>query len=419
MRLTQLRTRFGFQTTSLFILDGLANVIDFGFHFWMGRVLIPADFAILQTLNSVLLVYITASSVFQPVVSRFVTEARGKGTEDSIPGIFQSFLRAALWLGVGLAILIYLFSTQIAQTLNLPTWTVQISVGLIFLSTLRPIALGLLQGAERFIPYGFARFATALGRLLISIILIAFGFGLQGALVGFLVGWLIGVVTAFLFLTKNMWIKTKPLESGYLRKGLRLSGYALLAYIAFMSLTSIDLIWVQRNLSGDLAGAYASLVVLRRAVALLPGVAVVVMFPRIVKHLAAGQLPDRTLIKTAGFIFAAGGAMTFLFFVFDEELILLIFGGAYLVASPLLGWMGFGMIGFSLSAIWLNFYLAHKPRNFVILLVMALGLEWLLLTHSQPSMANALIVFALTSWLLSFAGLLLYLFKNRNEIIYA
>ena len=84
MRLFQLQSVLEHQTASLFLLDGLANVIDFAFHFWMGRVLIPADFAVLQTLNSVALVYVTASGVFQPVVSRFVAEARGRKTIPSL-----------------------------------------------------------------------------------------------------------------------------------------------------------------------------------------------------------------------------------------------------------------------------------------------------------------------------------------------
>ncbi len=60
--------------------------------------------------------------------------------------------------------------------------------------------------------------------------------------------------------------------------------------------------------------------------------------------------------------------MTLFYFIFGEQLILLIFGTAYREAAPLLGWMGFAMIGVSLSSIWLNFYLAQEPRDFVILL---------------------------------------------------
>src|SRR5262245_41200736 len=166
------------ETASLFLLDGLANGIDFAFHFWMGRVLIPSDFAILQTLNSIALVYVTASGVFQPVVGRFVAEVRGKGQEDSIPAIFQSFLRAAFWLGLGLSILVFVFSNSFSQLINLPQWTIQLSAALIFLSSLRPIAAGVLQGQERFIAFGFTRFVLSLARLIFVFILVQAGFGL-------------------------------------------------------------------------------------------------------------------------------------------------------------------------------------------------------------------------------------------------
>lgn len=383
----------------------------------MGRVLIPADFAILQTLNSVLLVYASASGVFQPVVGRFVAEARTKGEDGTIAAIFQSFLRAAIQLGLALAILVFIFSNTIAQLLSLPNWAVQISALLIFLSTVRPIAIGMLQGQERFLSFGFTRFITAFSRLLFAIFLIRFGYALKGAVIAFPFGWLFGVVSAFLFLGRASWAKREPAHKDLLRDGWKLSFYALLGYLAFMSLTSIDMVWVNRNLTGELAGAYASLVLLRRIIALLPAVAVVVMFPRIAKTLTAGHLPDRLLTQTAAIILASSGALTLFYFIFGEQLIRLIFGEAYRAASPLLGWTGLAMIGVSLSSIWLNFYLAQKPQNFVILLGMSVALEWLLLIQFQPSMKNAVLAFGITGWLLTAAGLLLYLFKTRPELI--
>ena len=419
MRLPQIQSEFGFQTASLFLLDGLANITDFVFHFWMGRALVPADFAILQTLNSIVLVYVTASGVFQPVVGRFVAEARAKGQDDSVSAIFQSFLRAAFWLGLALGIIVFLFSDGIAQLLNLPAWTIQISAVVIFLSTLRPIPIGTLQGQERFIPFGLSRFLSAFGRLLLGVILVHSGLALTGAVIAFPFGWLVGVFAAFTFLRKTIWKKTKPASQVLLREGWKLTFYALLAYLAYMSLTSLDLVWVNRTLSGNLAGAYASLVVLRRVVALLPGVAVVVMFPRIAKELTAGNLPDGLLIRTAAIIIIAGGVLTMLYFIFDNPLISIIFGRAYLPASHLLGWMGIAMIGVSLSSIWLNFYLAYQPRNFVILLGIAVALEWLLLNLLSPSMPNAILAFGATGWLLTLGGLSLYLFKVRPALRHA
>jgi len=411
LRLPQIHSALGLQTAALFILDGLTNGIDFVFHFWMGRFLIPTDFAILQTLNSVALVYTTASGVFQPVVSRFVAEARGRGQETSIPAIFQSFLRAAFWLGLFLAMLILLFSQGIAQLLHLPTWTIQIGAALIFLSTLRPIAAGALQGSQNFIAFGFTRLALALSRLILLFFLIQVGLHLKAAVIALPFGWLVSVLCAFLLLGKAFWTRGKYVTQSVLRDGWRLSFYALLAYLAYMSLTSLDLVWVNQNLSGELAGAYAGLVLMRRIVALLPAVAVTVMFPRVVRTLAEGQLPNRILAETAAIIIAVSGTLSILYFIFADQLITIVFGESQPEAASLLGPMGIAMIGVSLSSIWLNYYLAEKPRDFVILLGVAVSLEWMLLNLLPPSMQSAVRAFGITGWLLTLGGLLLYMFK--------
>ena len=399
------------QTAALFLLDGLANVTDFAFHFWMGRVLIPADFAILQTLNSVALVYTTSSAVFQPVVGRFIAEARARGQMDSLPVIFQSFLRAALWLGSILTLLVFILARVLGEVLHLPAWTIQISAAVIFLSSLRPIAAGTLQGGENFIGFGIARLVLSLGRIFLLFILLRAGLGLTGAVIALPFGWLVSVLCAFFLLGRPFWTRSRPVSQNLLREGLKLSFYALVAYLAYMSLTSLDLIWVNQNLSGELAGAYAGLVLMRRIVALLPGVAVTVMFPRVVKILAEGKRPTRLLARTAAIILGASGTLSLLYFVFSDPLITIIFGKDYQAAAPLLGWMGIAMIGISLSSIWLNYYLAERPRNFVILLGMAVALEWILLNLFSTSIQSAVLAFGSTGWLLSFAGLMLYISK--------
>jgi len=404
---------------ALFVLDGLANALDFAFYFWLGRSLIPSDFAVLQTLNVVILVYVTASGVFQPVISRFVAEARGRGDESSVPGIFLTFLRPSVALALALGILVFAFSGALAGLFNLPAWSIQISAAVICLSTLRPVAAGVLQGRENFIPFGFTRLAQASARIILAVVLVRAGLGLLGAVLALPFGWLVSVVCAFLLLGRATWRRDGSPPDGILRRGWALSAYALVAYFAFMSLTGLDLVWVNRNLSGQLAGAYSTLVLMRRIIALLPGVAVLVMYPRIAKSLAEGRSPDRLLAQTAAVILAAGGALTLLYFTLGDQLITLVFGRGYRAAAPLLGWMGLAMVGVSLAAIWLSYYLAEKPRGFVLLLAAAVGLEWLLLNLLPASLAGATLAFGVTGWLLALGGLLLYLFKSRARVPHA
>jgi len=144
-------------------------------------------------------------------------------------------------------------------------------------------------------------------------------------------------------------------------------------------------------------------------------VAVTVMFPRVVRSLAVGKLPTRILVQTAAIILTVSGTLSILYFIFNDQLIDMVFGAEYQAAAPLLGWMGLSMIGVSLSSIWLNYFLADRPRNFVILLGIAIGLEWMLLNRSPVSMQSAVIAFGATGWLLSTAGLLLY-FLNIGRL---
>jgi O-antigen/teichoic acid export membrane protein len=136
------------------------------------------------------------------------------------------------------------------------------------------------------------------------------------------------------------------------------------------------------------------------------------MFPRVVKTLARGESPGQVIALTAMIILGAGGFLLLFYFMFSDQLIGLIFGTSYEAAIPLLGWMAVATIGVSLSSIWLNYYLAEKPRNFVILLGTAVALEYLLLNLFPPSMQSAILAFGITGWLLTFGGLLLYLSKR-------
>jgi O-antigen/teichoic acid export membrane protein len=411
VRLPYIQSEFGIQTAALFVLDGLANLIDFAFHFWMGRVLISTDFAILQTLNSVALVYTTASGVFQPVVSRFVAEARSQGQGAAVPAIFQTLLRAAFWVGLILGALAILFAEGIGQWLNLPAWTIRIGSALIFLGAIRPIASGALQGEQNFVAFGFTRLALSLGRILLLLFLVPVGVDLAAAVTALAFGWLVSVLCAFLFLGKPVWAQNRAVSKGLVREAWKLSFYALLGYIAYMSIMSLDLVWVNRNLPGDLAGAYAGLVLMRRIVALLPAVAVTVMFPRAVKALTEGRSSTGILIQTGVIVLAASGALSLVYFLFSRPLILGIFGRDYVAAAPLLGWMGMAMVGVSLSSIWLNYFLAESPRRFVFLLVAGVVFEWSLLNILPASLQSAILAFGATGWLCSLAGLVLYLIR--------
>jgi hypothetical protein len=79
--------------------------------------------------------------------------------------------------------------------------------------------------------------------------------------------------------------------------------------------------------------------------------------------------------------------------------------------------MGVAIMGVSLSSIWLNYYLADRPLNYVLLLCIAVALEWVLLTNLSPSLEHAVLAFGITGWFLTIGGLILYLLKFRPHLL--
>jgi O-antigen/teichoic acid export membrane protein len=455
------------QTLFLFAVDGVTNVADYGFHVYLGRALSPADFAIVQTMNSLFLVIVTAFAVFQPVVARQVGERRvgagGQGSrgkrrvetkrieieglgEENLQsydyaqdrttirspqalGVFRHYLGQGVLLGSVLAALVLLGQEMIAGWLNVPVAAVSLGAAMVYLALVRPVVAGMLQGLERYVAFGVTRTVYALGRLAFAAILVGVLGG--GALAGIAVmpvGALLALLAGLLFIGRGgRWSESTSLHRWLANEatdrvgkeiaweGWRLSLAALFAYSAYMLLQNLDLVWANRTFAPEVAGSYATAVVLRRVLAVLPGAVLVVLYPRIVTRVAQGHLPDRTLLKAALVIGASTLALTAVYFLSGPLIVSLLFGDNYPHAGGLLGWQGLAMIGYGLAAVWLNLFLATRPWPFVGLLVAASLLQVALLALAN-TLFTVTAVFILTGWLAAVGGVLLYVFWLRPQL---
>ena len=402
------------QTGFLFGLDGLANVIDYGFHIYLAWVLVPGDFAILQTVNASLLVLITTFSVTQPVVARYVAEAAVKNSASATAesSIFRYYFGRSLIVGLLLALLVWLGAGPLAGWLNVPTAVVRWGALMLVIITVRPVVAGMLQGRHQFVAYGLMRLIYAGGRLALAFVLISLGRGLLGAVAAMPLGALLALLAGLVSLGWFVW-RPGPLLSAEFRQAGPYLVSAFIAYAAYMSLLNNDLIWVNRLFSADVAANYATAVVLRRVLSLLPGVIIVIMYPRAVAKVTQGKLPDKLLGKTAVVVFAPTLLLALAYALFGADIVRWTFGSTYANSAPLLGWMGLAMLGYGLTAIWLNFYLATRPGPFVALLAITAVTQATLLSRYHTNLNQIIITFVLSGWFLAITGLLVYLFWLR------
>lgn len=402
------------QTGLLFAIDMLTNATDYGFHIYLGRVLNAGEFAVVQTVNSLVLILVTTFSVLQPTIARF---AAANDQADS-NAYFQQFTRLSGWVGAALALGCVLFRQPLGAWLKIPPLAVAFLGGLVVMACVRPVLAGMLQGQQLFLGFGLVRTGFAFGRFLFAILLITlFGSSAINAVAAYPLGGLISLMVALLFLGRGVWQRGSVVSAETVNSGLRLSLAAFLAYAAYMSLQNIDLIWVNRTFSAEQAGSYASAVVLRRILAVLPLAVTVILYPRIAAKVEQGGLPDALLGRAAALILLPTFSLALIYALFGNWIVALVFGAGYADAGPLLGWFGLAMVGFGLATLWLNLFLATRPWLFVALLAgLACGQLLLLIILQPTSLTQTAMLFAAGGWGCALGGGGLYIGWLRPKL---
>jgi O-antigen/teichoic acid export membrane protein len=402
----------------LFMVDMVTNLLDYGFHIYLGWVLSAGDFSIVQTMNALFLILVTTFGVLQPVVARYVASAGPDEAErDREQAVFQAYFSQGGLAGLALMALILIGREPLSVWLNVPVTVIAVAAFMAPLALLRPVVAGMLQGREQYVSFGTTRTVYAVGRLSLAVLFIGILGG--GAAAGVAVMPLaagLALILGLVLLGRMVWRRGQPLAGTQVWAGWRLSLAALLAYGGYMLALNADLIWVNRTFSEASAGAYAGAVVLRRVLAVLPGAVLVVFFPRVVARVSAGSIPDRLLIKTAAAVLSVNLILTTAYFFFGPQIVDLVFGGSFEEAGALLGLMGLAMVGYSLAAIWMNLFLATRPWPYVAMLIAITGLQLLALSLGRSTLAAVTGVFLVSGWLMAIGGLVLYLAWLRPRL---
>lgn len=417
-----LLTSTAFQTLFLFVVDGLSNVVDYLFHVFIGRALTPGDFAIVQTINAVFLIVGTAFAVFQPVVARYVAEASDQAdAAEQQRAVFQLYIIRSSLIGFVLAGSLWLGRDVVASWLKVPVAAVTLAALTVVFLFVRPVVSGMLQGQERFVAFGITRSSYAISRLLFVLVLVgALGGNAVVAVATMPLAGTVALAAGILLLGAGVWKRRSATAAmsarEWLGAGWQLSLAAFLAYVGYMALLNLDVIFANRMFSAAVSGSYASAAVLRRILSLLPGAVLVVLYPRVAAQVARSQLPDRLLAKSLALIVSTTTLLTLVFFLWGDWFVPMIFGAEYGLAGSLLGWMGIGMIGFGITAVWMNLFLATRPWLYSFTLVAIVLLQAIFYSYLGSSPLQMTFIFLSSGWIAALIGGLLYGFWLRPQL---
>lgn len=395
---------------SVIVIAGglLGSFTNYLYHLIVARNLGPKDYGILDSLISLIYILSVPLSTVVLVITKYVSTFKGQGRISTIKAFYLKIIKKLL-LAAPIAFIIFLISTPIiVKFLRLPSPFLYIWIWVSFIVGLySTLARSFLQGLSRFLPLTLAGLAESFFRLVITAILLYFGWNLMGAVFPFTAIAIISVFITF-YLTKSI---LKDAQDEKIPEKREIIKYALPVFLTNISLTSIitiDIIFARHFLTAESAGYYSALSTLSKIIFFAAIPIVSVLFPTVSETHSANK-DIRKTVNTGFLLMGAIISVTFaIFYFFPEIMVHLLFGKKYFAIIPYLLYFVIGMSFYTFAHTLSNILLALKKTSasYIVLFFALIQIIILLLFHN--SIFNFVVAFIFTSALLCFSLLICY-----------
>jgi O-antigen/teichoic acid export membrane protein len=313
----------------------------------MGRILGPAEygiFGVILSLNSILLLFLSAG-VPNAVAKLMAEDEKNSGM------VLRSGLLVQGMTSLGFFACYWLAAPFIATVLGDASLTdyIRFSSFIIPFTALQALYTLALTGNKQFNEASTTNIVYAVAKFGISIGLVLLGFGIYGAIGGYVAGALFGLVAAFLLLRKmppGGFAELGPIA----KLALSFIAGALMLSLFF----SLDLLMV-KSLTGDngLTGFYTSASTVARVPYYLFTSLGALLLPIVSSSLAAGKREhaQQYLAKIMRYLLLALLPVTIFFAVFAWNMLSLFYGPDYYGASVPLSILVFGSLFLAVSVV--------------------------------------------------------------------
>lgn len=344
----------------LLLGSGLAAAINFAYNVSVARFLGPTAFGHATAVYTLLTLISAVTLSFQIVPAKVVAQ---QSTAEAKSAVYRDFHRSAWACGAVVALLLYFFDHGIARYLRLPSPVLVdlIAVGAAFyvpLGTRR----GYIQGA-----YGFRNLASnlileGLVRLGGSLLLMFFGFGVNGVIAANAAAMAVAYFAAS--------PKLAPAVPSQLRLSyaLRESLQAMVFFAGQVIINNCDIVLVKHFFAPTTAGLYAAVAMVGRVIFALCQAVVNSMFP-LVAGTKDEERKDLRVIATSLLLVLTIGSVIAISLRFAPAFIWAkFFGAGFDVSGPfglpyLLSLYAVTTIVYTLSVVMITYEMSYKIAN--------------------------------------------------------
>ncbi len=369
----------------------VGNLASYGYQLGMSRSLTVADYGLWNALLAIAVLLQIPMWTINMVVARRVAQLSDQGARGEIQDYLLEMLR-----GVSRLILVGMLLYALLIPVLLSALDVQSPVPLLLIAVvgatglLFPLGIGTLQGFQRFGVVGWAIFIQRCG-IFAGLALVAAGAAVSGAIAGLVVGNVCGILFSFGMSRPELsrWnraaeVRRERFDSGSDRTWPVVATYALLTTLLYM-----DMLLARYYLDPDVAGQYATVSMLGKAIYYGSFAVLILLVPKVASAHAASRetIPYLYLALAVTVLLVTPAACLFL--LFPSQTISILFSDKY---------AGDSIAAFSrvyvVAAIFLtlvatasHYYLAKQAHSFLwaIVAAPAVSLLVIIFRHDTPT----------------------------------
>jgi O-antigen/teichoic acid export membrane protein len=357
----------------VFAATMLGNVLNYVFNFAVSRRLGVENYAELSSIVSGLMVFALPGTIVNLVVVKYVGELHDSSR-------LWSFARALLkWTGiaaVGFFAVGMLLRAFISSFLHIPNdATIVFAITIVAAGLLTPGIRGILQGEQDFLRFSISVLLEVLGKAALGIALVYAGFGVGGAVFG----WLCGTAVALLYAVWAVRLrKTATAVASMPVKWRRIiqttagvaAATALLTVMSFM-----DVILVKHFFNEHQAGLYAAVNLTGKVILFVVSFLPMILLPKAVAIAKKGDSPMQLLLQAGGVTIGMCAVAVFAFGSMPALVVRLLAGRAFIGAAPYVLQYDIAMAMLALVTLVVNYKIALHRFDFIYALLAILMAE--------------------------------------------
>lgn len=355
----------------------LANIFNYIFNLAMGRILLPAEYGLLTSLISLTVLFAIFQASMTNVFAKY--SARFFALKDSIgvSSLIKVGIRFDLILTSAILVLLVLSTGFIARFFHVTDTTLLFLIyGYIGASIMSSLPNGIFQGEVRVFIYSFLIIFGSLLKIIIGVVLVLMGLKVFGAIVGVTIAGIIPCILAYVIILRALRKQEakKVSEADFIHD--EFQGHALHFFLATLGITlftSVDTILARHFFTPIMAGQYAALSLMGKAIFYLTFPIYFVFFPLVAQRKEKKEKVFSLLMLGTGMVVAVSAFASVVYFAFPDVVLKIFFPKPeYKLLAPYLGPFSIFILIFSLANLLSNFLLSIG-KNKVSLINMFCG----------------------------------------------